>query len=103
MKWLTNRSSFDLIIITIAATICLILLSIVGTTILLIFLQPERELTGAVNLIAGILNTLIGLLAGFIAGKTRDVQQIGNKANPGRFDSDGPVVEQPGNYDLGRE
>lgn len=64
-----DRPTGELMVIMIAATICTyILVTMIVLFILAIF--TDRDLSGPARNIADIINTLIGLLAGFLAGKT---------------------------------
>jgi hypothetical protein len=68
--WFEARSTGDLLILIIACTICFSVLAAGGALALLAFLQPERNLSVGFGAVADVINTLIGLLAGFLAGRT---------------------------------
>jgi hypothetical protein len=71
MKWLVNRPTGEILVIMIAFTICGgVAVGGVGI-IVFMFLNPNSETLAATRLIAGVMNTLIGLLAGFLAGATQ--------------------------------
>lgn len=54
----------------IASTVCAVILITVLAVVIVKFFHPETSTDIAVRTIAGILNTMIGLLAGFLAGRT---------------------------------
>ena len=74
MAKLRDRPTGDLLVLMVAATICGgVVFS--GISVLLIELfHPETDTTPIARQIADVVNTLIGLLAGFLAGRT-DVAQ----------------------------
>jgi hypothetical protein len=65
-----DRSTGDILVLMIAGTICggLIAVGVAGTVFA--FVNPGTSLEGPARYIADITNTLIGLLAGFLAGTT---------------------------------
>jgi hypothetical protein len=64
------RSTTDLLILMIAGTICLMVL-VTGIGIVVIELvDSDSDTTAAADSIAAVISTLIGLLAGFLAGRT---------------------------------
>ena len=71
MRRLLNRPTGEILVLLIAVTIC----GGVGITgvamIVFLFLNPTADIKAAGDLIAGVVNTLIGLLAGFLAGATQ--------------------------------
>jgi len=65
------RSTTDLLILMIAGTVCVgVLLSIIGIGIVEI-VDPSTDTTAGSAAVASIVNVLIGLLAGFLAGRTQ--------------------------------
>lgn len=68
--WLGSRTTGDLLILMIAGTVCFAVLATGALLGILALTQPERDTTPAVSVIADVINTLIGLLAGFMAGRT---------------------------------
>ena len=72
-----KRPLIDTIILMVAGTICLaILLSLVFVAIVEIA-NPEQDTTVATATLASFLNILMGLLAGFIAGRTERAKRNG--------------------------
>lgn len=63
-----DRSTGELLVLLIAATVCgYVVVSVVLTIVLAIF--TDKDITGAARNIADVINTMIGLLAGFLVGK----------------------------------
>jgi hypothetical protein len=68
--WLAGRTTGDLLILIISITIAgAVLLGEVGVVIITL-IRPGTDTTTAGAAIASVINVLIGLLAGFLAGKT---------------------------------
>lgn len=68
--WLIDKSTGDVLVILIAGTVCMMLLGgglLIGV---LLIAQPGREYTALIKTISDVVNTLIGLLAGFLAGRS---------------------------------
>jgi len=71
MRRLLERPTGEILVLIIAGTICGgVCVGGLGI-IIFMFLNPNAETLAATRLIAGIMNTLIGLLAGFLAGATQ--------------------------------
>jgi len=70
---LRDRSTGDILVLLIAFTITTILTGVTTATIAYVFLNPGELVEGPVRLITDMMNTLIGLLAGFMVGRTRTV------------------------------
>jgi len=68
--WIARRTTGDLLILVIAVTICFAVLAGGGALVVLALAQPTRPLATAFAAIANVINILIGLLAGFLAGRT---------------------------------
>ena len=72
---LRERSTSDLLVLLIAGTIC----GVVGLAMLAIFIleviHPEESTADFAAGIADVITTLIGLLAGFLAGRTDTAMQ----------------------------
>lgn len=71
-----GRSTTDLLILMIAGTICFAVLAS-GATIAAIEVKSsgQADTSVAFKSLTDVLNTLIGLLAGFLAGRTQSVQE----------------------------
>jgi hypothetical protein len=63
-----QRSTADLLLVMIAGTVCFSIVLMVITQMVLQFIHPEEEF--GFGPIANVINTLISLLAGFLAGRT---------------------------------
>jgi len=70
---LRDRSTGDILVLLIAFTITSILGGVTTATVAYVFLNPGQLVEGPVRLITDMMNTLIGLLAGFMVGRTRTV------------------------------
>lgn len=74
MVKMTERSTTDLLILMIAGTICFAVLA-TGATVGIIEIANSRvDTSGIVNQLSDVINTLIGLLAGFLAGRAHAIQ-----------------------------
>lgn len=67
---LRDRSTGDLMVLMIAATICLMVVGTMGTVVVVEIVNPSVDTSSASRQITEVLSTLIGLLAGFLAGRT---------------------------------
>lgn len=69
-SWLGKRSTGEIMVIAITFTVCAsIFAGGIAVTIVAIT-HPDTDVTVWVTRITGLLNTLVGLLAGFLAGRT---------------------------------
>lgn len=76
-----KRSLGDTLILMLAATICfIIIISVIGV-IIIESTSPETNTSNAVSQIGHIINTLIGVLAGFLAGKTQKAREDSDKVD----------------------
>lgn len=67
---LLGRPTGDLLILLIGSTICATVL-LAGLTIGIIeLINPEEDTSTVISILSDVINTLIGLLAGFVAGRT---------------------------------
>jgi hypothetical protein len=73
MRRLLNRPTGDLLVLMIAGTICFGVFGLSIAAIVYVFMHPGADVTDVGRLVTGILNSLIGLLAGFLVGRTTDV------------------------------
>lgn len=69
MRW-RDRPVSEILVLMITGTICAGLILTGATATLFVFIHPDANLDGPARYIADITNTLIGLLAGFLAGRT---------------------------------
>lgn len=70
MARLRDRPTTDLLVLMVAGTICLSVLVGGATAGFLLLFRPDSDTGKIVVLISDVLNTLIGLLAGFLAGRS---------------------------------
>jgi hypothetical protein len=75
-----GRSTTDLIILMITITICLLLLIATLAIGIAQATQPQLDLSAPTQAIGNIVNTIIGLAAGFLAGRT-DRERLSRKRN----------------------
>ena len=68
--WLKGRSTTDLLILMIAGTICVAVLASGATIAVIEIRDPETDTSSSVAAVSDVINTLIGLLAGFLAGRS---------------------------------
>jgi hypothetical protein len=69
-KRLLDRSTNDLLILLVAGTVCFTVLATGAAIFLVELVHPESDTSQVVGILSDIVNTLIGLLAGFLAGRT---------------------------------
>lgn len=70
MTRMRDRSTIDILVLMIAGTICGVVVSGALTALIVEVFHPETDSAKIVVLLSDTLNTLIGLLAGFLAGRT---------------------------------
>jgi hypothetical protein len=70
MTRLKDRPTGDILMLMIAGTICAGLVFTGMAATVFAFIHPDADLGGPARYIADITNTLIGLMAGFLAGST---------------------------------
>ena len=71
---LRDRSTGDILVLLIGFTISVILVGVTASTVTFVFLNPGGPpVDNSARLITDMMNTLIGLLAGFMVGRTRTV------------------------------
>ncbi len=72
---LWERSTGDVLVLIITLTICAGVASVGLSVIVLSFVYPDRDNAVAVRFVTSVVSTLIGLLAGFLAGRTDDAMR----------------------------
>jgi len=70
-----GRSTTDILILMVAGTVCFSVLAAGATVGITAIVNPDSDLSPASNAIGDVINTLIGLLAGFLAGRTDATQR----------------------------
>lgn len=68
------RSTTDLLILMVAGTICGAVLLATVSIGLIELANPEADSSAAMVALGAVLNTLVGLLAGYLAGHTQRVR-----------------------------
>lgn len=81
---LLDRPTGDVMILMVAVTLCLGVIAIGTTTLVFAFLNPQTDVTSAFRFVANILNTMIGLLAGYLAGRTEKASASKESDEPDR-------------------
>jgi len=68
-RW-RDRPTGDILVIIISATVCIGISGVGLATIVFLFLNPTADITAPARFVSDAVQTLIGLLAGFLAGTT---------------------------------
>lgn len=82
---LRDRSTGDLLVLMVTMTVCISIMASGATIVIVELSNPQTDTEAGLRTITGIINTMIGLLAGFLAGKTGSTmmnQEKGNKEDP---------------------
>lgn len=66
-----KRPVGELIVLMIVGTICISILGAGLAIVIIALFRPEVDVSSGVKLLSGLLNTLFGLLAGLLAGRSR--------------------------------
>jgi len=65
-----GRSTGDLLVLMVAATVCTVLVvGVIGLGILAVA-RPSEDLSRAFSAVGSVLSTLVGIVAGYLAGRT---------------------------------
>lgn len=70
MKRLGERSTGEIMVLLITLTVCFGVVASGMMVGLLLLFRPEVDVSPWITRVTGLLNTMIGLLAGFLAGRT---------------------------------
>lgn len=70
MPWLKDRSTADVLVMLLATTVCVAI--IVGEVGIIVIeaASPDTDTSAASGTIGDIINTLVGMIAGYLAGRT---------------------------------
>lgn len=66
-----SRSTTDLLILLIAGTVCFAILATGALIAATKLLHPSSDTSAAEAALTDVINTMIGLMAGFVAGRTQ--------------------------------
>lgn len=69
-RGLRDRPTSDLLVLLVAGTICASVLTFGGALVLDGFVNPGTDHAAAIAVVGDTIQMLVGLLAGFIAGRT---------------------------------
>jgi hypothetical protein len=70
VRWLRDRSTGDMLVLMIAGTVCWSVLASGALVGIVSLFRPEVDVSLWVTRVTSLVNTMIGLLAGFLAGRT---------------------------------
>ena len=74
-KRLRERSTGEIMVLMITSTVCFGIIASGALVAILVIWHPSVDVTPWITRITGLLNTMIGLLAGFLAGRTDSLTQ----------------------------
>jgi hypothetical protein len=106
-RW-KDRPTAELLVLMIAGTICSGLAFTGLASVVFAFVNPDQDLAAPARYIADITNTLIGLLAGFLAGTTTTFifrrSEVGGE-DDGHYQYEGQQTEseEEPQHDQGQE
>lgn len=83
MTRMRDRSTSDILLLMIAGTVCFAVLASGALVAVVTLIHPESDTSKAFNSITDVINTLIGLLAGFLAGRTDATVRQSIETTPG--------------------
>jgi hypothetical protein len=81
-----DRATGEILVLMIAGTICSSVLLAGATAGIVKITNPNADITSGLNALTDVINTLIGLLAGFLAGRTDRSQEL----EPPKSDNEPP-------------
>jgi hypothetical protein len=76
-----NRNTGDVLVILIALTICTVILFTVVAVAVIEIIDPATDTDSVVAILSDVINTLIGVMAGFLAGRTDANRTIAQAAS----------------------
>ena len=68
--WWKDRSTGEILVLGITFTVCFGVLASGATIAVISIVHPDTDVTIWISRVTGLLNTMLGLLAGFLAGRT---------------------------------
>ncbi len=68
MPRLRDRSLNELLVLLVTGTVCFSVLASGAALFIIVLIHPERDFSAAVGALAGLIGSLISVLAGFMAG-----------------------------------
>ena len=68
--WWSYRSTGDVLILMVTFTVCTAVVFSGAVVAFITITQPEQDVTVWVNRNSGIITTMLGVMAGYLAGKT---------------------------------
>jgi hypothetical protein len=77
-----GRTTTDVLILLVAGTICFAILATGAAVAALNIARPGVDTSTSQKTISDAVNLLIGILAGFLAGKTQQTQEKGASGEP---------------------
>jgi hypothetical protein len=87
---LRDRSTGDLLVLMIAGTVCFAVLATGAAIFAAELINPDVDTSGPSGQVGDVINTLIGLLAGFLAGRTDAVKARHELEDYKRHEGEGP-------------
>lgn len=77
-----DRPTGEILVLSVTFTVCFGVIASGAMVGLIVIFRPGTDVTAWVARVTGILNTMIGLLAGFLAGRTdrTELRNPGEKA-----------------------
>lgn len=77
-----DRPTGEILVLSITATVCFGVLASGVLVALVVLKDPHADVSIWVSRITGILNTMVGLLAGFLAGRTDREKLLDERPSP---------------------
>jgi len=70
MRRLRDRETTDLLVLLVGGTVCFVIVGLMLSLIISEIARPEHDTSAAASAIGDVINTMVGLLAGFLAGRS---------------------------------